>query len=70
MVNTEVEQDTMMNEQKEARPLSAYEQRHGLSVEMRSIKGPRRTRKYRWEHERYDNATMTWVDAEDDVDEE
>ena len=31
--------------------LSKYERRHGLTVEMRSIKGPRRTRKHRWERD-------------------
>tara|TARA_B100000586_G_scaffold223030_1_gene170244 strand:+ start:485 stop:691 length:207 start_codon:yes stop_codon:yes gene_type:complete len=68
MVRTKDEEDTMTNED-EPRPLSVYEQRHGLTVEMRSIKGPRRTRKYRWEHERYDNATMTWAEKEEETDE-
>ncbi len=58
-----------MTNEDEPRPLSVYEQRHGLTVEMRSIKGPRRTRKYRWEHERYDNATMTWAEKEEETDE-
>ena len=32
-----------------ARPLSNYERRHGHTIEMRSLKGARRTRAYRWD---------------------
>ena len=33
----------------ETRPLSKYERKHGLTIEMRELKGARRTRKHRWD---------------------
>ena len=36
-------------EEEEPRPLSRYEDRHGLTAVMRPLRGARRTRKYRWD---------------------